>query len=208
MAGVGEGARDVNRRWMHGQTGRTVRKIGCAEVISTGQVEWMVEISGQMIELMTIGYEGLALPQFLEKLRRCRVTMLVDIRELPISRKPGFGKQALSAAVTGAGMKYEHIAQLGCPRDVRHDYRDDGDWEIYTRRFKAYLETQAEALERLQGWMEDERCCLLCFEEDFNFCHRSFVADRAAELALQRVRISHLTGPMKGRVVAPDLVPA
>jgi uncharacterized protein (DUF488 family) len=161
-----------------------------------------------MIELMTIGYEGLSRAEFFGRLERCRVTMLVDIRELPISRKPGFAKAALEAAVVKRGLKYAHLVELGCPRDVRHDYRADGDWARYTKRFRAYLEGQTEALEKLVGWMREERCCLLCYEEDYNFCHRSYVAEKVATLVEEDVKINHLTGPMKGRVVLRRLVPA
>ena len=55
-----------------------------------------------MTELMTIGYEGLTTRDFIDLLRRCRVSMIVDIRELPISRKPGFAKAALAAGEGGA----------------------------------------------------------------------------------------------------------
>jgi uncharacterized protein (DUF488 family) len=161
-----------------------------------------------MIELMTIGYEALSGADFFGILKRCGVTMLVDIRELPISRKPGFSKAALEAAVVKRGMKYEHVVELGCPRDVRHDSRADGDWARYTKRFKAYLEGQTEPLEKLAGRMKEERCCLLCYEEDYNFCHRSFVAEKVTTLVDEDVKINHLTGPMKGRVVLRRLVPA
>src|ERR1051326_1321988 len=161
-----------------------------------------------MIELMTIGYEGMSPADFLRLLENGRVSMLVDVRELPISRRPGFAKTALKEAVTGRGIKYEHIAELGCPRDVRHEYRDDGDWANYTRHFKAYLETQEAALERLAGSMRKERCCLMCYEEDYNFCHRSFVAERVVELIGESVRIYHLTGPIAGRVVRHEPLPA
>ena len=161
-----------------------------------------------MIELMTIGYEALSLREFFGILERCRVSMLVDIRELPISRKPGFAKTALATGAAKHGLKYEHLVELGCPRDVRHEYRADNDWARYTKRFKAYLNTQDEVLERLAGWMRDERCCLLCFEKDFNFCHRSFVAEKVAGLLDEEVKINHLTGPMSGRVVWRRLVPA
>lgn len=153
-----------------------------------------------MIELMTIGYEALTLSEFFEMLDRSRVSMLVDIRELPISRKPGFAKAALGAAAGKRGIKYEHLVELGCPRDIRHEYRADGDWGRYTKRFKAYLETQTAALGKLAGWMRDERCCLLCYEEDFNFCHRSYVAEKVAGLMGGEMRVNHLTGPMTGGV--------
>lgn len=161
-----------------------------------------------MIELMTIGYEGLSHAEFFAMLDRCRVTMLVDIRELPISRKPGFAKAALEAALVQRGLKYQHVVELGCPRDIRHDYRADGDWVRYTKRFKAYLEEQTEALGKVAGWMREERCCLLCYEEDYNFCHRSYVAEKVVGLVNGDSKINHLTGPMKGRVVSKPPVPA
>jgi uncharacterized protein (DUF488 family) len=161
-----------------------------------------------MIELMTVGYEGLSRAEFIGLLERCRVTMLVDVRELPISRKPGFSKAALEASVVGRGLKYEHVIELGCPRDIRHDYREDCDWERYCKRFKEHLEDQTESLSKLAGWMEKERCCLLCYEEDFNLCHRSIVAAKVVTQVDGDVKINHLTGPMKGRVVVRRLVAA
>ena len=155
-----------------------------------------------MTELMTIGYEGMALKEFLDVLKRCRVSMLVDVRELPISRKPGFAKAALSAALEQHGIKYKHLVDLGCPRDVRHAYREDGDWSRYTRKYKAYLDTQDDTLDHLGQLMQGDRCCLMCFEADFNFCHRSFIAERMVARPDGPARALHLTGPMTGRVVA------
>jgi uncharacterized protein (DUF488 family) len=160
-----------------------------------------------MIELMTIGYEGMTQKDFLGVLKRCRVTMLVDVRELAISRKPGFAKVALSEALEQCGIKYEHLVDLGCPREIRHNYREDGDWSRYTRKYKAYLDTQEPTLMRLWNLMQDERCCLMCFEEDFNFCHRSFIAERVVRMADLPMRAQHLTGPMIGRVVRLDSGP-
>jgi uncharacterized protein (DUF488 family) len=156
-----------------------------------------------MIELMTIGYASLSRSEFFGILERCKVTKLVDIRELPVSRKPGFSKAALEAALVKKGLTYEHIVELGCPRDIRHEYRADGNWARYTKRFKAYLGEQTDALGKLAGWLRNERCCLLCYEEDYNFCHRSFVAEKVAALVVGGVKINHLTGPMTGRVVLP-----
>ena len=161
-----------------------------------------------MTELMTIGYERLTIRDFIDLLKRCRVSMIVDVRELPISRKPGFAKAALAAILEKHGIKYQHVSELGCPRDIRHEYRDDGDWGRYSRRYMVHLESQDEAVERLIEWMGEERCCLLCFEEDYNFCHRSYVAERVAAEMAGAVMIHHLTGPMSGRVVRHDLVAA
>jgi len=162
-----------------------------------------------VIELMTIGYEGMTLKEFLDVLQRCRVTMLVDVRELAISRKPGFGKVALAEALENRGIKYEHLVELGCPKEIRHRYRADGDWTRYTRKYKAYLESQEAPVEQLWKLMQSERCCLMCFETDYNFCHRSFIAERMLAVAENvPIKAHHLTGPMTGRVVRHELAAA
>ncbi len=154
-----------------------------------------------MIDLMTIGYERLTENSFCEALLKSKVSCLVDIRELPISRKRGFAKAALSDLLEKKGIRYVHIPELGSPRDVRHGYRNDGDWSRYTSRFKAYLKTQIEPLERLRCLVRIEKCCLFCYEEDYHFCHRSFVAEKIAKTMGETVRVWNLTGPVEGRVV-------
>jgi uncharacterized protein (DUF488 family) len=168
----------------------------------------MDNVTPFVIELMTIGYEALRPSEFCEILQRCKVSMIVDVRELPISRRAGFAKSALAAGLGKQGIAYTHMPALGCPRNTRHAYREDGDWASYTRSFKAYLETQLPAVEKLAELMKQERCCLLCFEDDYNFCHRKFVAERVVPMAQTTVRIYHLTGPVEGRVVRHELAAA
>lgn len=153
-------------------------------------------------DLFTIGYESLKPVQFVELLKRSQVEVLVDVRELPISRKPGFAKNALAALLTKNGIEYRHAPEFGCPRDVRHAYRDSGDWARYTREFMHFLTTRETALCAFAEFMTERRCCLLCLEEDFNFCHRKYVAEAIADRVLGGARINHLTGPIQGRVVS------
>ena len=126
--------------------------------------------------IYTIGYERLALAQFLELLKANGVEHLVDIREAPISRKAGFAKAALCEAVTGAGIRYSHVRALGCPKPIRDRYKHTGDWERYARDFTIYLAAQQAALAELRSITGASRTCLLCYEADFNRCHRAFVA--------------------------------
>ncbi len=42
--------------------------------------------------LYTLGYEGLSLAEFFDRLAQAGVSRLVDVRELPLSRRPGFSK--------------------------------------------------------------------------------------------------------------------
>jgi uncharacterized protein (DUF488 family) len=129
------------------------------------------------VVLYTIGYEGLSLERFVELLRSHGIEHLVDIRDAPISRKPGFAKAALSGAVEATGIRYSHVRALGCPKPIRDRHKETGDWARYTRDFKSYLIGQGVALAELHGTMAAARTCLLCFEADFNRCHRAFVAE-------------------------------
>lgn len=125
----------------------------------------------------TIGYEGLNLDEFLELLRTHGIEHLVDVRDAPISRKPGFAKAALSKAIEASGIRYTHVKALGCPKPIRDRHKDDGDWVNYTRAFKIYLDGQGAAVEMLRHVVASEHTCLMCYEADFNRCHRTFVAE-------------------------------
>lgn len=162
-----------------------------------------------MIEIFTIGYEGLDPVRFFGLLRRSGVEMIVDVRELPLSRKRGFSKTSLAALCDQEDVEYVHFPELGCPREVRQEYREDSDWTNYTVQFKRHLYQQDEPLDRLAKLANKRRICLLCFERDFNTCHRSYVAEAVAPLIGGDVKISHMTGPIRGRVVVvPEAVAA
>lgn len=127
--------------------------------------------------VFTIGYEGLDIDTFMSLLARHGIETVVDIRELPLSRKPGFSKKALSSALNLSGYEYLHMANLGCPKPVRDRYRKDGEWQHYTEGFLKHLETQKAGVVELSELVSSSNCALLCYEADFNFCHRSMVAN-------------------------------
>lgn len=132
--------------------------------------------------LYTFGYEGLTIEAFIERLQQARVQLIVDVRELPLSRKKGFSKTAFRDALAAAGIDYEHRPVLGCPKSVRDRYKADGDWQAYTRSFLAYLSSQKTEIEDLSRAARTQQACLVCFEADFDLCHRTYVA-RAAHAA-------------------------
>ncbi|MGO4702010.1 DUF488 domain-containing protein [Dyella sp. 2RAB6] len=141
--------------------------------------------------IFTIGYEGLDIDSFIELLKKHGIETVVDIRELPLSRKPGFSKRSLSEALKTGGLAYVHMVALGCPRPVRDRYKHDGDWGHYTKGFLRYLDSQDEAIDELAGRATASNCALLCFEADYRFCHRSFVAD--AVQARSGATVRHIT---------------
>lgn len=140
------------------------------------------------MKIFTIGYEGLDIDDFLSLLAENDIETIVDVRELPLSRKPGFSKKSLEAALNLSGREYIHMVELGCPKVIRDQYRADGNWKRYTDGFLKYLATQDDAIAELASVAKTSTCALLCFEADFNFCHRSMVANAVKRFAGGRVQ--------------------
>lgn len=144
-----------------------------------------------MTVLATIGYEGASLDDFIATLHSVGIRVLIDIRALPISRRPGFAKNALSTALAGAGVGYVHLKELGNPKEGRDAARAN-DLATFLRVFTQHLDTaNAQAgLARAANLSASGRACLLCYERDPSVCHRRLVAERIA--AIVGVRIQHL----------------
>lgn len=126
--------------------------------------------------LFTFGYEGLSIECFVARLKEAGVDVIVDVRELPLSRKKGFSKTAFAETLSRHGIEYLHVPALGCPKPVRNAYRNDQNWEAYTRGFLAHLRKQKDAIAEVTSVSRARTACLVCFESDFNYCHRSMVA--------------------------------
>jgi uncharacterized protein (DUF488 family) len=141
--------------------------------------------------LYTLGYEGMNIDSFVARLADVGVRTVVDVRELPLSRKKGFSKSAFRLVLSEAGIAYAHLPVLGCPRPIRDRYKVDGDWDAYTRDFKKYLASQGEAVEHLARLAGGSMACLVCFESDYTMCHRTYVARAARQRGGPEVR--HLT---------------
>lgn len=141
--------------------------------------------------LATIGYEGATLPALLDALRDAGVSLLVDVRAVARSRRPGFAKSRLAAALAEAGIGYQHLRGLGTPADGRAAARAGRHAEMRTV-FRSHLATpEAQGdLAVLTDLVAREHVCLLCFEADPRHCHRLLVAEALA--ARVPVTITHL----------------
>lgn len=142
-----------------------------------------------MGEIFTIGYEGAAVEDFTATLRLAKVDLVVDIRELPISRRKGFSKGALAAALEAEGIGYEHLKGLGDPKEGR-DAAKSGRFEEFVAIFTAHMQTEiARAdLEKAIDLVSGKKACLLCYERDFKTCHRNIVSERISDITGQTVR--------------------
>lgn len=150
----------------------------------------------------TIGYEGATVDGFLAALQAADIDLLVDVRALAMSRRPGFAKSRLAAALAGAGIGYHHLRALGTPADGRAAARA-GRHAAMRAIYAEQLATPGAqaALGELAGLVRaGHRVCLLCFEAAPAHCHRSLVA--AALATLVPVEVAHLTpvDPLPGDV--------
>jgi len=131
--------------------------------------------------LLTIGYEGAAVEDVVGTLKAAGVQVLIDVRELPLSRKKGFSKKALAAVLEADGIDYLHLRDLGNPKAGREAAKR-GEGTAFRRIFGVQLasEPAQAALMQAIDIAVQSRTCLLCFERDPASCHRSMVADEMA----------------------------
>jgi len=142
--------------------------------------------------MFTVGYEGLSIEQFIDVLHAHNIELLLDVRELPLSRKKGFSKRSLMSALENAGIQYLHERELGAPRQIRHALRATGDWESYRKAFMNVLDEKSQLLEHVAVLASKQRVALMCFEKDYSVCHRSLIAERMVEMGLIG-NIHHIT---------------
>lgn len=127
-----------------------------------------------MMRVFTIGYEGATQAELVAALRAAGVEQVIDVRAVPLSRKPGFSKNVLAAGLAEAGIGYVHLKALGTPPAGREAARK-GKWEAFSRIYADQLETPEAGAEaaRMIALAEEKPSALLCFERDPAQCHRT-----------------------------------
>ena len=142
-----------------------------------------------MMHIFTIGYEATTMAEFLAALKGAEVERVIDVRALPLSRRPGFSKSPLKAALAEAGIDYVHLKALGTPSEGRTAARAGRQADL-ERIYAGQLElpeaiVQAEQMRELAA---EKPSALLCYERDPAGCHRSLLLAAVAGDA----RITHL----------------
>ncbi len=148
-----------------------------------------------MPDLATIGYEGCTADAVVATLRGANIGLLIDVRAVPRSRKPGFSKRQLAASLDEAGIGYVHLQALGTPKPGRDAVRA-GHPERMEVIFRDHMTSDpAQAtLADAKALVRERPACLLCFERDHTTCHRRFVAEMIASDTGQHV--VHLSAPL------------
>ncbi len=146
-------------------------------------------------KLFTIGYEQTPAKSVLDELERAGVKLLVDVRAVASSRRPGFSKNQLAAGLDERGISYVHLRGLGTPKDGRIAARSgkfDALHKIYARHLKT---PQArEELDQLSSLVKKSGpVCILCYERDHLHCHRRWIAEIIGDR--DSVKIENLAAP-------------
>lgn len=134
-----------------------------------------------VMTIFTIGYEATTMAEFLSALTAAGVKRVIDVRALPLSRRPGFSKSPLAAALAEADIGYVHLKALGTPKPGR-DAAKKGDVATLRAVYDEQLglpEAQAQAAIML-GLAEEMPSALLCFERDHCHCHRTLLLEAVA----------------------------
>lgn len=137
-----------------------------------------------MTTIFTIGYEDTTMAEFLAALRAAGVERVIDVRALPLSRRPGFSKTTLAASLREVGVEYVHLKALGTPKAGR-DAAKKGDIATLTAIYAGQLElpeAQAQAA-RMLDLAGEKPSALLCYERDPAHCHRTLLLAAVGEEA-------------------------
>jgi uncharacterized protein (DUF488 family) len=146
-------------------------------------------------KLFTIGYEQTPSRAVLDELEQAGVKLLVDVRAVASSRRPGFSKNQLAAGLDERGIAYLHLRGLGTPKEGREAARS-GKFEALHRIYAKHLKTpQArEELDELSSLVSKSGpVCILCYERDHLHCHRQWIAEIIGER--DGVKVENLVAP-------------
>jgi uncharacterized protein (DUF488 family) len=144
--------------------------------------------------LFTIGYEQTPPKAVLDELKNAGVKLLVDVRAVAASRRPGFSKNQLAAGLDARGISYLHLRGLGTPKEGREAARS-GKFDLLHKIYAKHLKTPhaKEELDELSALVRKSGpVCILCYERDHRQCHRQWIADIIEER--DGVKVENLAG--------------
>jgi len=146
--------------------------------------------------LFTIGYEQAKPTAVMRELKQAKIDLVVDTRAVAASRRPGFSKRQLAAALAEEGIGYVHLQKLGTPAEGRQAARAgdyDRLWKIYDKHMQQ-AESQQALGELLALIKSKKRIALLCYCRDPKTCHRSRIVAQVKKRA--RVKVEDLIPPL------------
>ena len=128
------------------------------------------------MKIFTIGYEKATQPELIAALQAAGVERLIDVRAVPLSRRPGFSKNILARGLAEAGVDYVHLRALGTPPEGREAARK-GKQDVLERVYAGQLELPEAMAQAAQmvALAAEKPSALLCFEREPGGCHRTLL---------------------------------
>ena len=142
--------------------------------------------------LFTVGYQGTKIESFIAQLKNHAINCLIDVREVPLSRKPGFSKASLAGHLTSNNIRYIHLKELGSPKPAREKLKLDNDYEAFFVRMENHLSDKQDAIENAYFYVTNNTCCLMCYERLADSCHRKVVANKIKEWDGNGLKVIHI----------------
>lgn len=144
--------------------------------------------------LLTIGYEGISLEEYLNRLIKNDVRILVDVRCNAVSMKFGFSKKTLMFYCEKLNIEYVHIPEVGIRSEYRQNLKMQKDYfELFERYKEITLEETKDFQHRILAMLKNnQRIALTCFESDFHQCHRSHLANSLVRLSDWKFELNHI----------------
>lgn len=173
-----------------------INSIKAKEILTAEQFEKINKIrpKSEDIVLFTIGYEGISLEEYLNRLLKNDVKLLVDVRYNPLSMKYGFSKKQLQRYCNSLGIEYIHFPEIGIASEQRQALNTQSD---YDKLFAVYrkntlpktMDTQLQILNLLKT---NKRIALTCFESNICQCHRKYLAESIERLPDFKYKVKHI----------------
>ncbi len=144
--------------------------------------------------LFTIGYEGVSIENYINKLITNGVNVLCDVRKNAFSQKYGFSRKTLELACRGVDIEYIHLSNLGIVSDKRQKLNSQTDYDSLFQEYREtiLIENRASLLTIRSLLDKGKRVAITCFEQDPKKCHRTCVANALMQLPKTDYKLKYL----------------
>lgn len=173
-----------------------INSVKARDILTAEQLEkvYNSRITSDKTILFTIGYEGVSLEEYLNRLLKNDVKVLVDVRNNPLSMKYGFSKSQLQRYCNSLGIDYFHFPEVGIQSEQRQELTTQADYDkLFTvYREKNLTKTTDSQMKIFKLLIEKKRIALTCFEANICQCHRKHLADAITKIAGFDYELKHI----------------
>lgn len=173
-----------------------INSLKAREILSVQQLERVNDNrpKSDKVILFTIGYEGISLEEYLNRLLKNDVKVLVDVRNNALSMKYGFSKSQLQRYCNSLGIDYEHYPEVGIQSDQRQDLNTQADYDkLFAVYQKNNLTKTISSQEKILNLLKErKRIALTCFEANICQCHRKYLAEAIENLPNFEYKVKHI----------------